>query len=108
MCPMSGRKQSRPVCVRVEAGREVDVAGDNCALLQKPETKTKMCNIHCTLSWTEKNRGPCSGKCAPGNQNVTYQVNICFKPNIDYTFFAVCEEAGESEGCGGGGEVLST
>ena len=28
---------------------QVDVAGKNCALLKKPETKTKMCNIHCTL-----------------------------------------------------------
>ena len=25
-------------------------------------------------SWAEKSRGPCSGKCAPGIQNVTYQV----------------------------------
>ena len=25
------------------------MAGKNCALLKKPETKTKMCNIHCTL-----------------------------------------------------------
>ena len=28
---------------------QVDVAGKNCALLKKPETKTKTCNIHCTL-----------------------------------------------------------
>ena len=25
-------------------------------------------------SWAEKSRGPCSGKCAPGIQNITYQV----------------------------------
>ena len=39
------------MCVRVEGGREVDVEGSNCELLKKPETKTKMCNIHCTLRY---------------------------------------------------------
>ena len=32
------------------------------------------------LSWAEKSRGPCSGKCAPGSQNVTYQVLPNYKP----------------------------
>ena len=43
------------MCVRVEGGREVDVdvEGSNCDLLKKPETKTKMCNIHCTLRYSQ-------------------------------------------------------
>lgn len=68
-----GRQQSRPVCVRVEGGDQVDTNVSHCALLSRPETRTKRCNIHCSLAWEEAGRGRCDTTCAPGKQSVQYK-----------------------------------
>ena len=78
----SGKKKSKPYCVRIQDGKEYDVEEDYCLYLPRPETITKACNHHCKLQWVETHRSNCSEVCGTGHQRIRYK---CMKILVDKT-----------------------
>ena len=79
---LSGKKKSKPFCVKVQDGKESDADEHNCLYLPKPETVTKACNQHCRLEWVVTSKSNCSERCGAGQQRVRYK---CIKILVDKT-----------------------